>query len=280
MSDSTNPLQKYFRVPKIFIKLPSEGRHYPPGAFEPTPTGEIPVYSMTAKDELLLKTPDALISGQSTVDVIQSCVPNIKNAWVMPSIDIDAVLIAIRQATYGNRMDFVTICPHCKQRNEHALDLGNLFTRIVSPNYSETIKVGKLEFIFKPQNFKNINDASRETFEQQRLLSVVANDALSDQEKSEKFNNMFSELLNLTVKQIADGVAGIKTETGELVQNPVFVHEFFKNCEKHIWQAVKAHIDKLSESMATKQINVTCENDECKKPYTSPLIFEQSSFFV
>jgi hypothetical protein len=109
---------------------------------------------------------------------------------------------------------------------------------------------------------------------------VVANDALSDQEKSEKFNNMFSELLNLTVKQIADGVAGIKTETGELVQNPVFVHEFFKNCEKHIWQAVKAHIDKLSESMATKQINVTCENDECKKPYTSPLIFEQSSFFV
>lgn len=279
MTDSPNPLQKYFRVPKIYIRLPSEGRHYPMGAYEPTPTGEIPVYSMTAKDELLLKTPDALISGQSTVDVIQSCVPNIKNAWEMPSIDIDAVLIAIRQATYGNRMDFTTICPHCKQKNEHSLDLGNLFTRITSPDYSKTVQVGKLEFMFKPQNFKSINDASKETFEQQRLLTVVANDQLSESEKTEKFNAMFSELLNLTVKQISDAVAGIKTDTGELVQNPAFVHEFFKNCEKHIWEAVKDHIGKISESMATKKIDLTCENDQCLKPYTSPLIFEQSSFF-
>ena len=280
MTESTNPLQKYFRVPKIYIKLPSNGQHYPQGAYEATPTGEIPVYSMTAKDELLLKTPDALLSGQSTVDVIQSCVPNIKNAWAMPSIDIDAVLIAIRQATYGNRMDFATKCPHCNEKNEHSLDLGALFSRIVSPDYKQTVRVGELEFIFKPQTFKTINQISKETFEQQRLVNVVIDDQLSDDEKSSKFNQLFGELLNLTVAQVADSVAGIRTENGELVQNAAFIHEFFKNCEKNIWDAVKLHLDRLAESMATKNIDLVCENEKCKKSYTSPLIFEQSSFFV
>lgn len=280
MTESANPLQKYFRVPKIYIRLPSNGNHYPMGSYEPTPTGEIPVYSMTAKDELLLKTPDALISGQSTVDVIQSCVPNIKNAWAMPSVDVDAVLIAIRQATYGNRMDFMSICPHCKTKNDHSLDLGVLFSRIVSPDYSKTVTADKLTFIFKPQTFKAINDANRETYEQQKILNLVTDETIGDEEKTNKFNKLFTELLNITVRQVADSVAGIKLATGELVQNSQFIHEFFTNCEKHIWDAVKTHLETITESMATKNIDLTCENESCQKPYTTPLIFEQSSFFV
>ena len=31
-------------------------------------------------DEITFKTPDALLNGQATVDVIQSCIPNIKDA--------------------------------------------------------------------------------------------------------------------------------------------------------------------------------------------------------
>ena len=78
---NTNPLQKYFRQPKIYIKLPSNGKWYPNGSLEVTDNMEFPVYAMTARDELMFKTPDALLNGQSTVDVIQSCVPSIKNAW-------------------------------------------------------------------------------------------------------------------------------------------------------------------------------------------------------
>ena len=94
-----NPLQKYFRQPKIYLSLPSKGHWYPEGAIEMTENGELPVYAMTAKDELAFKTPDALLNGQSVVDVVKSCLPNIKDPWLMPSIDVDAILIAIRIAT-------------------------------------------------------------------------------------------------------------------------------------------------------------------------------------
>ena len=97
----SNPLQKYFRQPKLYISLPSKGAFYPIGALEMPENKEVPVYAMTAKDELVFKTPDALLNGQATVEVIKSCIPAIKDPWNIPSIDLDTILVAIRMATYG-----------------------------------------------------------------------------------------------------------------------------------------------------------------------------------
>jgi hypothetical protein len=76
-----NPLSSFYRQPKIYVKLPSKGEFYPPGSLDVSANGEYPVYAMTAKDELLFKTPDALLSGQSTVELIKSCIPAITNPW-------------------------------------------------------------------------------------------------------------------------------------------------------------------------------------------------------
>ena len=106
-----NPLAKHLRQPKIYIRLPSGGNYWPQGSLEKTENGEFPVYAMTAKDEITFKTPDALLNGQATVDVIQSCMPNIKNAWHTPSIDMDAILVAIRRASFGDEMTMTAKVP-------------------------------------------------------------------------------------------------------------------------------------------------------------------------
>ena len=80
-----NPLKGYFRRPSIYIKLPSGGNYWPQGMLEMPENGELPVYPMTAIDEITYRTPDALFNGQALVDVIQSCIPAIKNAWAIPS---------------------------------------------------------------------------------------------------------------------------------------------------------------------------------------------------
>ena len=110
-STAGNPLVKHLRQPKIYIKLPSEGHYWPSNALEKTQNGEYPVYAMTAKDEITFKTPDALLNGQATVDVIQSCIPNIKDAWQTPSIDLDAILVAIRMASFGEKIDMSAQVP-------------------------------------------------------------------------------------------------------------------------------------------------------------------------
>ena len=133
-----NPLKKYYRQPKQYIKLPSGYKFYPEGAINVSESGEIAVYPMTAKDELLFKTPDALLNGEATVSVIQSCAPAIKNAWAMPSIDCDAALIAIRMATYGESMTLPVTVPGTKIEK----DLNNIFEPTVKLKAGGYIRTG------------------------------------------------------------------------------------------------------------------------------------------
>lgn len=286
MSDSsTNPLRQFYRQPQIYIKLPSKGRFYPTGSLEMPPNNELPVFSMTAKDEILFKTPDALMNGQGTVEVIQSCIPAIKNAWEIPMTDLDIILISIRHATYGNAMEYYTVCPHCKNKNEHTLDLSVLIDKFnICPDYETTVKIQDLEFYFKPHNYKTYNNLSMKLYEQQRLLAIVGDESLSDEEKTKQFNELFKRLLTLTVDNISKSVSAIKVlvnGTEQVVTDEVLIQEFFTNCEKVIWEGVKQRIEQMvKEQEDHKKLNLTCQNEECEKIYSTDLTFESSHFFV
>lgn len=279
MSTPTNPLLKHFRQPQLYLRLPSQGKFYPAGSIDLPATKELPIYSMTALDEIIWKTPDALLNGQATVDVIHSCIPNIKNAWMIPNIDMDAILIGIRRATYGNFMDFVTLCPHCKRKNEQRLNLEILSNRFKPIDFEDTIKIENLEIFLRPQLFNQVNKANIEKFEQQRALAIINNDQLSEEEKIQKFNATFKRLVDLTVDQIADSVLAIRTEDSVLVEQREYILEFLKNCSKNIWGAIKTRLESITEQSPLMTIEVTCEYEDCGKPYETPLIFEQSNFF-
>lgn len=280
MTQSLNPLSRFFRQPQLYIKLPSLGRWWPPDSLDMPPNQELPVYAMTAADEIMFKTPDAVMNGQSTVDVIQSCIPNIKNAWLMPITDIDTVLISIRQATYGNEMQFVSLCPHCKTKHDHVADLSVIVDRITCPDYDKTIKIKDLEIFLKPQLYKDFNNQSMNYFEQQKLLAVTADESMSAEDKLASFAKHFRQLVKLTVDQLANNIAAIKLPDNQLVDSAEYIHEFFSNCDKEIWTAVKARLEEFNkEQVAQKTYHLTCENPECAKEYSSPLEFETSNFF-
>ena len=111
-------LQKYKRQPKLFIDLPSQGKWYNDTIIQDGKVESMPVFGMTAMDEILLKTPDALFSGEATAQVIQSCIPNILDPWRLVGYDIDFVLIAIRIATYGETLPVVVECPKCTEKSD------------------------------------------------------------------------------------------------------------------------------------------------------------------
>ena len=118
MSETENPLVGYFRKPEVFITLPSKGKYYKEGTIDLPPNGEIGIFPMTARDELMMKTPDALLNGSSTAEVIKSCVPAIIDPWSIPSLDMDAILVGIRIATYGPELELTTKCPECQETND------------------------------------------------------------------------------------------------------------------------------------------------------------------
>ena len=273
-----NPLFKHFRKPAIYLKLPSGGQFYEHGALDLPTTKEIPVYPMTVKDELTMRTPDALLNGQGMVDMIMSCCPNIKDPWSMPAVDVDPVFIAIRLASYGTEMDLDTECPHCKAENNHALDLRTILDRYKEADYSRPTFIDNLKFMFKPQTYKDINDVSLINYEEQRLInSIINNDNLSEEQKTVEFAKSFAKLKKMNIDVIAVCIESITTEDGVEVKDRKYITEFIENSSREVYNELKEKINALIESNKTQPIPIQC--GECGKDYSTSLEFNQSNFF-
>lgn len=272
-----NPLAGFFRQPKVYVKLPSKGQFYPPGALDVSANEEYPVYAMTAKDELLFKTPDALLSGQSTVELIKSCFPAITNPWAMPSIDLDFALIAIRIATYGNNMEVTANCPHCSAENNYDIDLSAWFAVFNNFTYETDISIDQLTVHVRPYTYKEVTKTAIQTMEQQRIFQIINDDTLSDEDKLEKFGKSFIKLTELTVDIIAECITAIDTPEGS-VDDKSMIKEFIGNCAKDVFEKIQNHVIQMKEKIQFEAQNVHC--GECKQPFGLPITMDQANFFA
>jgi hypothetical protein len=272
-----NPLASWFRQPKIYVKLPSKGKFYTAQALDRSSNEEYAVYAMTAKDELMFKTPDALVSGQSTVEVIQSCVPAIKNAWEMPAIDLDFLLMAIRIATYGDMMEVGSNCPHCEAENSYELNLNDFIGRYSNFDYADTINVEPLTVHIRPYNYKEMTKIGVRGMEEQKIFSIVNDDSIPDEEKLERFGKSFVRITELTVDIIANCITKIETPNGPSTDK-VQIKEFINNCPKELFEKISDHVTKMKEQVELKPQQVKCS--ECEKEYEMPITMDQSNFFA
>ncbi len=271
-----NPLTQYFRQPAIYIKLPSQGAFYAPGSLTMPPTGELPVYPMTAIDEITYRTPDALFNGQATVNVIQSCVPDIKDAWAIPSTDVDTLLVAIRIASYGHNMEFNTQCPVCKHESEQTLDLRSVLDQMKVPNYTKTVVSGDMEIHFRPMSYKNLNENNQLQYENQKLLQMLPDADVPDADKMTALSAALKKITEITVTALAYGIAAVKTPTA-LVSEPEYIEDLLKNCDRKLFNQIRDHIIETKSQSELQPLKLTCP--ECQHAYEQVLTLDMSSFF-
>ena len=279
-----NPLQKHFRQPKIYLKLPSQGRWYPNGAIDMPENGEIPIYSMTAKDELTFKTPDALLNGQSVVDVIQSCAPNIKNAWAVPSVDLDCLLVAIRMATFGEKLEVNVNIPNTEIQKTYEVDCKLLIDRYINAKFQDVMHIDGFTVTLKPISYKVFTQMAIKTFEEQRLLSTVNNENIDSAKRLELFNKSFQTLTDINVQIMKDAIVSIRWQNEEEVTNPTHIAEFIDSADAKVFNGVKKHIDENKKQFQVQPMQVNATDEEIKagapKQFDVPISFDQANFFV
>ena len=284
ISSRSNPLSNYMRQPKIYINLPSQGNYWAPGSINMPENGIFPVFSMTTRDELLFKTPDALMNGQAVVDVIQSCLPNIKNAWECPTIDVDTILIAIRLATYGETMPFTHRVPGTTEDVDFAVDLKILLDQQQNNQWVEQVAISEDFIIFvKPLTYRHMTQTSIKSFETTRILNMVNDENISDEKKLEMFNTSFNNLTKVTVELLSESIYKIVTAEAE-VTDKKFIAEFVANADKDICQKVQAHLTELKEHNDLKPLEFTSTDEQramgAPEKYNIPVNFNDSDFFA
>lgn len=276
MSQSANPLKQFFRQPAIYVKLPSGGRYWSNDSLDLPNNGELPVFPMTAIDEITYRTPDALFNGQATVNVIQSCIPNIKNAWAMPSIDLNSILTSIRIASYGHELEVGSTCPKCTHQENYTVDLRQVLDGVQPGDFDTTVTQGDLEISFQPMIYQSQTETNIAQFEQQKSIQVIQSAPdLTDQQKIERLNLALQTITELTIKALKWSIASIRTPNA-LVTEPEFIEEFLTNCDRKLFLRIRDHIIGLREQGDIKPLTIECSS--CGNQYSQTLALDQTNF--
>lgn len=287
MADNTNPLAGHFRSPKLYTQLPSKGKFYTPDVVDMPETGELPVYPMTAKDELMLKNPDALLNGEAIATVISSCIPTIKLPRKLLSNDIDALLIAIQGATYGDDMEVSGTCDKCSEQITSVVSVeGALGTMTkLEDSYKFSTDTGLLVEI-KPFSYETSVKAGVANFRSERSLQSVA-EITDEVERIHAFNSSFIELSQLNFDIMVDSVASITIQEPEgddiVVDDVNNIREFLENCESKVGKQIEEFITEISGIGVQKNILMSCENcgtEEEPYEFEAQVNFNPVNFFT
>jgi len=280
-----NPLASFMRQPKVYITLPSNGMFYPEGSIDLPENSQLAVFSMTAKDELMLNIPDALMNGQAVVDIIQNCVPQIKNAWHIPSIDIDLLLLAIRLATYGEIMKTPVVLKEGLEF-EYQVDIRTVMDNLLENiTWDPVIPIHQDMTIYvQPLNYSQMNKTAVKTFETQKIMQAVNDENLSEEQKVTIFKDSFAKLSDVTMGVIAESIFKIETSQGT-VEYKDYIKDFVMNCDKEIFNKIQKHLENLQKINSIKPIEIEVTEEMRAQGVTEdkvqiPLTFDPSNFFA
>lgn len=284
--DQQSILAKHTRQPKIYIKLPSNGVFYKVNPLEKSGSGELPIYSMTAKDEIAIKTPDALMNGEATAGIIKSCCPLINDPWEIPAIDLDAILIAIRIATYGEKMTSTVRVPMPDNKYEELeteIDLRPLLDGTLGKEFPSTVKYNDLTFHVKPLTYKDQSKFFEATFETQRMASLINDSSLSDEQKRKAFVEGFKKLSSTQMGVVLQQITAIETDEGSET-DPKNIEAFFNETDKDTFAYVSKFLQDTKELFDIPaqivQVPQNLQEQGAPKTVTVPMMFDTANFFA
>lgn len=292
----TNDLGKFYRIPKININLPSGSKFYTPEEINLSMDGSLPIRAMTARDELMLKSPDALLNGDALIHVIQSCVPEIKNVRKLLAPDVEAVLLGIFHSSYGPKLEFKSKCtnPDCNHENDFEVVIRQLLEtapqieipKIVELDLGEVNgAITKLRAHVTPYTYETNTRHQLAVFQHNKMLQVMANDNIDDQKKLDTFNECFAKIVELKFENAVEcikKIESIQVINGEehiiVTSDQQELRDFVFNAERNLIEPITDAIDNLNVSGIDKVFKAECS--KCGHQWSTNVEFNPVSFFV
>lgn len=241
-----NPLNKYFRKPKIYVTLPTGGRFNP--ELKMTLLDEVGVSAMSAIDEISLRNPEALLNGEAIKSVIESCVPTVGDPMKLCNIDIEALFLAIQYATYGNDFTHEHSCSKCKEIAEYKIDVNDLLNRFPDIDHIDPILFEDINIHVRPPTLENVTRMALIDLEQKKIIQNLqkVDDDTDDIDIANKFYTSFKKIATFNVDMLANAIGRVETpET--TVTDTMMISEFLQNVPTTVVQELNKAIEKITK---------------------------------
>lgn len=273
----TNPLIQAYRKPNMYVTLPSGGRFYKDKP-KLSADNELAVYAMTARDELITKTPDALFNGEATVSLIKSCCPDIADPNNMPVSDLLVILVGIRQASFGKDIDVDVKCPKCEHTNQLTLDASAMLSNTKSTTADQECMIqDDIKVTCNPYTLHDRTTLQVQQIKQQKMIASLADAKLDDQARQELFGKTFVEIAELTVALITNSISSVNAN-GEVISDKEMIKEWLQSITKSDYDKIKNKIEELSQSGLETAFNAECQS--CQHKWKTGVDLDIANFFV
>jgi hypothetical protein len=279
---STNPLQQFFRQPSVYLRLPTGGRWYTTDVVETTEDCELAVYPLSAMNDIMLNTPDAMLNGQALENVIRDCAPGIKNVKRFMLPDLEALFLAIKSASNNGKMDLDRKCPQCQAENTYELNCQHLLDAATSVNDDDlSIRFGDdLVVYVTPYDFEMRQMFMKREFEEEKLFRNInaQGDAVDEMTKASLMAESVERLSRVTFTLVSRSIEKILlVKSNTVVTDREHINEWLVGITKPQAEMVMEAVDKINKVGIAKSLTVTCTS--CGHSWEDALSFDPASFF-
>ena len=280
---SDNPLQRYFRRPALWIRLPTDARWYKNGEININDRREIRIFGLSAIDDIMLNTPDALYNGYALESVIRSCAPDVVDVKNLLQPDLDAIFLGIKAATNNGKYEIERKCTACEHENNFEINCTHLLDGMTYIEESETkIDIDtNLRLNIRPYTFEMRSMLIHKQMEEQQTLNALERDEKIADEfiKAGLLAKSIEKLSQITFSLVAGCISSIEVlgEDRTVVTEPKHIAEWLTNIDKGTADAVMSAIENLNNVGPPKSTTAKCEN--CGAEWTESLNFDPALFF-
>lgn len=290
--DIPNPLKKFSRTPKIYVRLPSEHKFYPPEFISTSPNGEVPIKALTATDDLIMNNADALLNGDAVMRVVQSCTDGCIDVSSLLIPDVETILLGIRYASKGDKMKFKSKCPHCSHEDEEAVSIRTLLDNsVMISDCGETTTFTiegedgtKVNVNIHPSPYKDHTNANMVMFEQTRILQFIsANKNIKEDERQEKMRKSFELMAEFQLNVLINSIESVDIIQGHgeeqvvtKVTDKKHIREFINDIEKDHAKAIEQKLEKLNKIGTPRELTVVC--NKCSEEHQMEVRFDPVNF--
>lgn len=312
MSNEENPLLKKITLPGKRFRMPSRGLFYKDGEIDDNvENGEVEVFSMTTIDEMALRSPEFLYSGEAIERVFSRCIPEIKKPLSLLAKDVDYLLACLRVVSYGGTYQIYTRCPECeeKQQKKNSLAYTTFMQEVTEKAKEQNIDLDAALLDDKVQRkINSINDKqSDEQIYNIDLMGILQNNTTEINENEyEKYTVILSnaQKVQITPLKMDSSVAALQFQNEDKTLDLTYIEEFvsfilsctvlsvddiqdrdlIKEWAKALPINLKGEIDKNTNALndwgTDFSYNVVCKNDGCDHERNVSTLLNPITFFM
>lgn len=258
--NTNNPLLEKLRIVHgTTIALPSRGLLYPEGVLDPNVLdGEIRIHPMTIRDEILMRTPDALFSGETIQRVIGRCAPDVLQPLKLHFTDLDFIMLALRKISYGPELE-INFQHDCEDSKGHSYvvniderlnDCIHLDPLLVTEQYELHLPEFNQTVHFKPLNAED-------------MIAILQPDIEWSKEDEER------EMIQMAITQIS---------AVDDITDRAHIYEWAAQIPARAMRDVRIKLEKLSRWGVTYKFGIKCR--DCGQPIDADIPLNPVSFFT